>query len=237
MAPGRRDDRSAGGPRNFLAASCPRFPLRPLFLQRWSGIKAGDRSRTRPFNAPRRAAVSEMSNVVVELLGQKTKLLSYIFRRDRNRSRSEDILQEVMLRVVEQSRKQEISNPLAYAYRVADSVIFTHAGKYAAEAEVLNEDLKCDRPLADEVLQHKEKVAIFQNALSNLTPLQREIFLRRHVDGRSRQEIAETLDMNLEAVKKHLVRAMAELARAIERAERGEPHDGREPSGRSANDR
>jgi RNA polymerase sigma factor (sigma-70 family) len=159
-----------------------------------------------------------MNKVVSELVGQERKLLSYIFRRDRNKSRSEDILQEVMLRVVEQSRKQEISNPMAYAYRVADSVIFAQARKVDAEAEPLDDQFRCDLPLADEILQHKERVRIFQTALSKLTPLQREVFLKRHLDGKSRQEIALELNMNLEAVKKHLVRSMAEMARAIERA-------------------
>lgn len=161
-----------------------------------------------------------MSRVVLELERQKRKLLSYIFRRDRNRARSEDILQEVMLRVFEQSQKQDISNPLAYAYRVADSVIYAQADRAGRESgEPLHEDLMCDHPLADEVLQHRERVRIFENALQKLTPLQREIFIRRHFDEMSRQEIADRLDMSVEAVKKHLVRAMAELAGALEAAQ------------------
>jgi RNA polymerase sigma factor (sigma-70 family) len=124
-----------------------------------------------------------------------------------------------MLRVLEQSRKQEISNPLAYAYRVADSVIYDKAGRAERDAgEPLDDDLMCDYPLADEVLQHRERVRIFQTALLKLTPLQREIFIKRHFDGKSRQEIADLLDMSVEAVKKHLVRAMAELAGAIDAA-------------------
>lgn len=161
-----------------------------------------------------------MSRVVLELEGQRRKLLSYILRRDRNRTRSEDILQEVMLRVFEQSRKQDIGNPLAYAYRVADSVIYAQADRADREAgEPLDDDLRCDHPLADEVLQHRERVRIFENALQNLTPLQREIFIRRHFDGKSRQEIADHLEMSVEAVKKHLVRAMAELAGALDTAQ------------------
>lgn len=162
-----------------------------------------------------------MSGIASELERQRRKLLSYIFRRDRDLGRSEDIVQEVMLRVLEQSQKQEIGNPLAYAYRVADSVIYAKAGHADFASEPLNDDFVCDRPLADEVIQHRERVEIFQSALLKLTPLQREIFVKRHVDGKSRQEIAEQLDMSLEAVKKHLVRAMAELARAIETAEGG----------------
>jgi DNA-directed RNA polymerase specialized sigma24 family protein len=38
------------------------------------------------------------------------------------------------------------------------------------------------------------------------------------MDGQSRQEIAEALGMSLESVKKHLVRAMAELASVLDEA-------------------
>jgi RNA polymerase sigma-70 factor (ECF subfamily) len=178
-----------------------------------------------------------MSRVVLELEGQRRKLLSYIFRRDRNRVRSEDILQEVMLRVLEQSRKQEIANPLAYAYRVADSVIYANPGRSERDvSEPLNDDLACDYPLADEVLQHREKVRIFESALRGLTPLQREIFIRRHFDHKSRQEIADLLGLSVEAVKKHLVRAMAELAGAMEAAH-GAAQSPQGGKVRSANDR
>lgn len=182
-----------------------------------------------------------MSRVVLELEGQRRKLLSYIFRRDRNRVRSEDILQEVMLRVLEQSRKQDIANPLAYAYRVADSVIYAKSDRAERDAsEPLNDDLVCDYPLADEVLHHREKVQIFESALRKLTPLQREIFIRRHFDHKSRQEIADLLGLSVEAVKKHLVRAMAELAGAIETAQGAAHGASRPPLGgkvRSSNDR
>lgn len=155
--------------------------------------------------------------------------------------RSEDILQDVMLRVLEQSRKQEIVNPLAYAYRVADSVIYAKSDRMERDAsEPLNDDLACDYPLADEVLQHREKVRIFENALRKLTPLQREIFIRRHVDHKSRQEIADLLGLSVEAVKKHLVRAMAELAGAIETAHDAPLGAAQSPLGRkvrSSNDR
>ena len=54
----------------------------------------------------------------------RRQLLAYIARRNRNTANSEDILQETLLRLIEQSRKREITEPMAYAYRIADSVIF-----------------------------------------------------------------------------------------------------------------
>jgi RNA polymerase sigma-70 factor (ECF subfamily) len=81
-------------------------------------------------------------------------------------------------------------------------------------------------PLADEVLQHRERVKMFERALQGLTPLQRRVFLMRRVDGRSRTEIAEALGLSVEAVKKHLVRAMAVLADVIDETPTGANGEG-----------
>ena len=61
-------------------------------------------------------------------------------------------------------------------------------------------------------------MAIFETALLRLSPVRRDIFIRRHMDGQSRQDIAAALGMNVESVKKHLVRAMAELAGVMDEA-------------------
>jgi RNA polymerase sigma-70 factor (ECF subfamily) len=157
-----------------------------------------------------------MSLIVLQLEQQRRRLLSYISRRDRLGGQAEDILQEVMLKVLEQSRKQEIGNPIAYAYRVADSIIYSNADRARREAgPPVSDDIASREPLADEVLQHRERVAVFERALHRLTPLQRQVFMLRRIDARSRAEIAAELGLSIEAVKKHLVRAMAELAGAM----------------------
>ena len=153
-----------------------------------------------------------MDDALAELRPHERKLFSYIARRHGDPSRAEDILQQTLLTMMEQSRKQAIDNPVAYAYRVADSLIYAQARKDRREEELGDEDYGCDLPLADEILEHKQRVVIFQDALQALSPLRRDIFIRRHMHDQSRQRIADDLEMSLEAVKKHLVRAMAELA-------------------------
>jgi RNA polymerase sigma-70 factor (ECF subfamily) len=158
-----------------------------------------------------------MTEAISILKRHEKKLLAYIHRRCRDRFSSEDVLQETLLRIIEQSRKSQIANPVAYAYRVADSVIYAHARKGMLEIEIGDADFECEAPLADEVLEYKQRTAIFEEALLRLTPLRRDIFIRRHIEGKSRQRIAEELNLNLEAVKKHLVRAMAELTLGVSR--------------------
>jgi RNA polymerase sigma factor (sigma-70 family) len=170
-----------------------------------------------PDDAVRRPG-NAMNDALAALRPHERKLFSYIARRRADPSRVEDILQQTLLTVMEQSRKQEIANPLAYAYRVADSLIFAQARKDRREEGLGDDDYGCDLPLADEILEHKQRVAIFEAALRRLSPVRRDIFIRRHVDGQSRQAIADDLQMGLETVKKHLVRAMVELAGVMDAA-------------------
>lgn len=168
-----------------------------------------------------------MHHAVAELRRHERKLLSYISRRRGDSSASEDILQETLLTVIEQSRKQEISNPLAYAYRVADSLIFSQARRSRREEAIGEDDFECELPLADEVLEHKQRAELFEAVLRRLSPVRREVFIRRHLEGQSRQEIAEAMRLNVETVKKHLVRAMVELTEAAAAASgaEGAAHD------------
>lgn len=172
-----------------------------------------------------------MKDVLEALRPHERKLAAYIARRSKDPARAEDILQETFLTVMRQAGKQEITQPLAYAYRVADSLIYAQARRDRREEPIGDEDFGCEMPLPDAVLEHKQRAAVFEAALKRLSPLRRDIFIRRHLDGQSRQAIADDLRISLEAVKKHLVRAMTELAGAMQDAA---VNAAREGSGRDA---
>lgn len=138
--------------------------------------------------------------------------MAYISRRDRNPSASEDILQETLLRLLEQSKKKAIHDPMAYAFRIADTVIFASARKRKRETDLGDMDFASDMPQGDQVLEYKQRAAIFRDALLAMPRTKREVFVKRHIEGKSRQRIADETGLSVEAVKKQLLRAMAELA-------------------------
>ena len=153
-----------------------------------------------------------MSDGILRSTEVRRRLLSYIRRRDRNPAASEDILQETLLRLLEQSRKKTIDDPLAYAFRIADTVIFARARQRKRETELGDMDFECNAPIGEQVLEYKQRTALFQDALLAMSPVRRAIFIKRHLEDKSRAEIAAEMGLSLEAVKKHLLRAMAELS-------------------------
>lgn len=146
----------------------------------------------------------------------RARLLTYVRRRIREPEQAEDIVQEAIMRVIEQEGKQVIEQPLAYAFRVADSVIHGRARRPAPDTGPVDVDLACALPLADEVLDYRQRFGRFQTALAALPPQRRAVFVERHLEGKSRSQIAEEMNISVEAVKKHLVRAMVDLAGCID---------------------
>ncbi|PTT35526.1 RNA polymerase subunit sigma-70, partial [Stenotrophomonas sp. HMWF022] len=64
----------------------------------------------------------------------RERLLTYVRRRIREPEQAEDIVQEAIMRVIEQERKQVIDQPLAYGFRVADSVIYNRGRRTVPDA-------------------------------------------------------------------------------------------------------
>ena len=153
-------------------------------------------------------------SLISELLSQKDRLKGYASRRMRDTSQVEDVVQEALLRIVEQMSRTTIENPLAYAYRVLDSVIYAQHRKAPVIHDPVDEQIVCDQPLVDEQVEYRERFRQFAGRLSDMPPLRRQVFVMRHIDGLSRDAIAVRLGLSVEAVKKHLVRAMSDLARA-----------------------
>jgi RNA polymerase sigma-70 factor (ECF subfamily) len=65
-------------------------------------------------------------------------------------------------------------------------------------------------------MEAKELGSAIEQAIARLRPEYRSCILLRHVEGRSYEEIATTLDLPLGTVKTYIHRARHELRRALE---------------------
>lgn len=164
---------------------------------------------------------TRVSGTAAALTAGYARLLAYARKRLRDPAQAEEVVQETMLRVIEQDRRQTIEQPLAYAFRVTDSVVYATARGDSRRHEPIDPDLVCDAPLPDAMLDYRQRLARFEAVLATLPPQRRTVFVKRHVEGKSRGEIAEELGLGIEAVKKHLVRAMIDLADVADVLDRG----------------
>ncbi|MDX3773370.1 sigma-70 family RNA polymerase sigma factor [Chromatiaceae bacterium AAb-1] len=145
------------------------------------------------------------------LLDESPKLRAVIRGLVKQQHERADIFQETVAAVIERGQQETICNPLAYAITVARHFAYKMHCKITSSLD--------DEPeIADEQADPEqdylagENVARLQQALAMLPSLRREVFIRRRLHQQSREQIAKDLGISEEAVKKHITRALAQLA-------------------------
>jgi RNA polymerase sigma-70 factor (ECF subfamily) len=150
-------------------------------------------------------------------------LLAYIRAQTRNPDLADDVFQETLLRTNKSANFDTLDNPVAYMITVAKSVIYDEQRKVQPQSlDWQNELLEAANDSLENNLLNEQKLQFIQQTLSNMSTLRRNVFVMRRVDGLSRDTIAKKLDISVEAVKKHLTRAMVELTLKLEDAGWGE---------------
>ncbi len=86
--------------------------------------------------------------------------------------------------------------------------------KDEVEATALQAVDRTESPLME--LESRELGSMIEQAVAKLRPEYRSCILLRHVEGRSYEEIAETLDLPLGTVKTYIHRARHELREYLE---------------------
>ena len=152
------------------------------------------------------------------ILNETTALRGYIAARVRNPQEVEDLLQETLLRSLRILKQREIDNPPAYAMQVAKSVLVEFWQRRTRDtAEELTEALHPTVSSPEVTEEGMRKLQAMVDILETLPPLRREVFSRRRMEGQSREEIARELGLSVEAVKKHINRALVDLSLGLER--------------------
>lgn len=127
-----------------------------------------------------------------------------------------------MLRTIRNNLKQDseqrLNNPLAYLITVAKSALFDHwrtEKKHLSQSDMVDEHTQGQR-LEDDFIK-LEQVKILSKVMDEMPPLRQQVFRMRRLEGMSREAIATELGLSLEAVKKHINRAMVDIALCAEK--------------------
>ncbi|MFC4656174.1 MULTISPECIES: RNA polymerase sigma factor [Rheinheimera] len=129
----------------------------------------------------------------------------------RNKDDRADIYQETLTTMLERPEPERISNSLAYALTVAKHLVFRHSQPQLQSLQP-EDDLVDPNTDLEQQLLAQEQQRLLQQALASLPPLRRDVLIRRRLKQQSREQIARELGISEEAVKKHISRALAQLA-------------------------
>ena len=142
------------------------------------------------------------------LATERAGLLAFL-RRLCGRQEAEEVLQETMERVWRYRRGLDPDQaPRAWLYRAAFRTFLDHRKRLRRLPETLGQvDLGIPVPDPETAALRDE----LRQALTALSPTERDILLRFHRDAETLAEIAGALDMPVNTVKSHLHRARLKL--------------------------
>jgi RNA polymerase sigma factor, sigma-70 family len=134
----------------------------------------------------------------------------------------EDIAQEVFIRVYRSLPKFKFdASFFSWLYRITMNLCIDEIRKrkirrvlsldYLTEDNLEKNRKSKDYTMASDSVLTEEKRQVIQSALQRLTPEHREVLVLREYQDLSYNEIAETLNLRLEAVKSRIFRARVEL--------------------------
>jgi RNA polymerase sigma-70 factor (ECF subfamily) len=159
-------------------------------------------------------------------------VFSLVYRMVRDRETSEELAQETFIKVLNHiDRYQPQFKFSSWLFKIANNIAIDHlrrrhietvsmdgsphAGS-AAEVEATSFDVVARQESALDELEAKELGTAIERAIAALRPEYRSCIMLRHVEGRSYEEIAATLDLPLGTVKTYIHRARLELRDALE---------------------
>ena len=148
------------------------------------------------------------------------------FRMTGNEQDAEDVVQESFLRAYRQlGRFESRANFGTWLYRIVSNCsVDLMRSKQARHDQVRGDSLDqegavelpaVDAPGPERMAQSAEIDRRVQAALQDLSPLERAAFTLRHYEGRSIEEISETLGLGISAAKHSVFRAVKKLRVAL----------------------
>ena len=159
-------------------------------------------------------------------------VFSLIFRMVRDRETAEDLAQDTFIKVLNNIDRYRPEFKLSsWLFKIANNVTIDHLRRRqlatvsldgsphaatAAEAQATSLDVESRGQSALEAIESREHGSAIELAIGKLRPEYRSCILLRHVEGRSYEEIAATLDLPLGTVKTYIHRARHELREALE---------------------
>jgi RNA polymerase sigma factor (sigma-70 family) len=162
-------------------------------------------------NGDRHAALALTQRVTPRVLAYAARMLNG------DRAEAEDVAQETMLRLwrIAPEWRQGETKVTTWAYRVATNLCIDRQRSRKRKAQTALDDapdLAAGGRSADGTLIEADRMAALGAALDQLPDRQRQAVVLRHIEGLTNPEIAEVMQIGVEAVESLTARGKRALA-------------------------
>lgn len=177
--------------------------------------------------APDEDVMLQVRDGAGEMLGvlfdrYQAPLFNFYSKLTGNRTLSEDLVQEVFLRILKYRQSYRPGTPFrAWIYQIARNARIDHFRKYPREITFEPEMLPPVAP--SNSAQEQQEVALLHRALQQLPEEKREILLLCRFQELKYEEIASLLGCELNTVRTRIHRALQDLRKAFHQLAQGSP--------------
>lgn len=154
------------------------------------------------------------------------ELLRFITAKLGCREQASDVVQDTFLRVRGLNDLESVVQPRAFLYKTALNLSVDLFRRQRIRAERLThldatEELPSTATRPDDAVEAKERVQLLRDAIAELPPKCRQVFLLHKFMELSHAEIAARLSISKNMVEKHVMKAMTHCRRRVEAEEPG----------------
>ncbi len=154
----------------------------------------------------------------------RSSLFRYFLLHLGGREDAEDLAQEVFVRFAQQKSTQPIANVEAFLFRIAANLLRDrfrrnrthHVQSHFPIDEYAGEPLG-EAPSEQHVYEGQEQLRAFLQALDELPPKCRAVFLLQRYEGMSYSAVAQHLGVSVSAVEKHMMKALLHFDARLDR--------------------
>lgn len=141
-----------------------------------------------------------------------------------------DMAQETFLRAYSALNERVIDSPKAYLFRVAKTIALKELSRKSRQLTDYLEEARDQEPVRDSTLEEElaaeQKIRLFCDAIAELPPQCRRVFLMRKVQAMSHREIARELGITQSAVEKHIALGAERCKKYVENREQARSSHG-----------
>jgi len=145
------------------------------------------------------------------------RLFGHAFRLLGDRAEAEDVTQDALMRLwkIAPDWRQGEAQVTTWLYRVVANLCTDRLRKRRGVALDAVPEPEDDTASAADKMQEQARVDALQGALNTLPERQREAVVLRHIEGAGNPEIAEIMEISVEAVESLTARGKRALARVL----------------------
>lgn len=148
-------------------------------------------------------------------------LVAYFQRRCGNPAEAEDLAQDVIVRALSHAEWTSVEEARGYIFRIALNRWRDRGRRKVTHGTEIEWDDDATPGFLEEisperVLDSQEQLYRITTALEELEPRTRDVFVLCRLEQMKQKEIGELLGISVSAVEKHLVKALAHVARRMD---------------------